>query len=121
MWPWKSRSSNHPKKNDHLKGCLRRFPRAAALLRFEPLEDRTVPTLFRAIERQTSPPLNVVLVSDAVAQADEVVSAATEGTIAVIYDSGTMTTSGLVDFLGSVSAAHNDARIGHLALVDHGS
>lgn len=79
--------------------------------KMEPLEDRY---LFSVI------PLNVVLVSDAVAQAEQIRRAATGDTIAIIYHSNSMTTTGLVDLLASVSAGHNDARIGHLGIVAHG-
>ncbi|MCX5676783.1 MAG: DUF4347 domain-containing protein [Planctomycetota bacterium] len=78
---------------------------------FEPLEDRCLLSVA---------PLNVVLVSDAVAQAQQVRAAAAKDTIAIVYHSDTMTTTGLVDLLASVSAAHNGAPIGHLAIVAHG-
>jgi len=68
----------------------------------------------------TVAPLNVVLVSDAVVQAEQIQRAAAGDTIAIIYDSATMTTSALVDLLASVSAAHNGAPIGHLGIVAHG-
>jgi surface antigen len=64
--------------------------------------------------------LNVVLVSDAVAQAEQIQRAATKDTIAIIYHADTMTATGLVNLLASVSAAHDGARIGHLGIVTHG-
>jgi hypothetical protein len=66
-------------------------------------------------------PLNVALVSDAVAQAQEVRAAAAKDTIAIVYQSDNMTTTGLVDLLASVSAAHNGLPIGNLAIVAHGN
>jgi len=66
------------------------------------------------------PPLNVALISDAVAQAQQVRAAATTGTIAIVYHSNTMTTPGLVDLLAAVSAAHGGAPIGNLAIMAHG-
>ena len=65
-------------------------------------------------------PLNVALVSDAVAQAQQVRAAAAKDTIAIVYHADTMTTTGLVDLLASVSTAHNGAPIGHLGIVAHG-
>ena len=65
-------------------------------------------------------PLNVALVSDAVEQAEQIRRAAAKDTIAIIYHSDTMTTTGLVDLLASVSATHNGVRIGHLGIVAHG-
>ena len=78
----------------------------------EPLEDRCLLSVA---------PLNVALISDAVAQAQQVRAAAANGTIAIVYHADTMTTSGLVNLLASVSAAHGGAPIGHLAIVAHGS
>ncbi len=65
-------------------------------------------------------PLNVALISDAVAQAEQIQRAAAPGTIAIIYQSDTMTAMGLVNLLTFVSAAHNAAQIGHLGIVAHG-
>ena len=81
-------------------------------LTLEPLEDRRMLSVS---------PLNIALISDAVAQAEQIQQAATEDTIAIIYDADTMTTSGLVDLVESVSAAHNGALIGHLGIVTHGA
>lgn len=66
-------------------------------------------------------PLNVALISDAVAQAQQVRAAAAPGTIAIVYPSATMTTAGLDDLLASVCAAHNGDPIANLAIVAHGS
>jgi hypothetical protein len=77
----------------------------------EPLEDRWLLSVA---------PLNVVLVSDAVAQVQQVCDAAAKDTIAIVYHSDSMTTTGLVDLLASVSTAHNGAPIGHLGIVAHG-
>lgn len=80
-------------------------------LRIEVMEDRTLLSVA---------PMNVALVSDAVARAEQIRQAAAKDTIAIIYDADSMTTAGLVDLLGSVSAAHDGARIGHLGIVTHG-
>ena len=82
-------------------------------LSMEPLEDRSLLSV--------TSPLNVVLISDAVAQAAQIRAAASQGTIAIVYHADSMTTAGLDDILASVSAAHNGALIGHLGLVAHGS
>jgi hypothetical protein len=66
-------------------------------------------------------PLKVALVSDAIAQAEQVRNAAAEDTIAIVYQSDKMTLTGLVDLLASVSAAHDGAPIGHLGIAAHGS
>ena len=79
---------------------------------------------FEALELRTLlsvAPLNVALISDAVAQAQQVRTAAANGTIAIVYHAETMTTTGLVDLLASVSTAHAGAPIGNLAIVAHGS
>lgn len=90
----------------------------------EQLEDRRLLTgdLGHSFLAETSVPklLNVVLVSDAVAQAEEVRMAAMPNTIAVVYTSESMTTRGLVELVESISAEHNGARIGHLGIVAHG-
>jgi len=65
-------------------------------------------------------PLNVVLVSDSVAQAEQIRRAAAGDTIAIVYHSESMTTAGLISLLGSVSVANNGAHIGHLGIVAHG-
>jgi len=57
-------------------------------LRCEPLEDRCLLSVA---------PLDVVLVSDAVAQAQQVRDAAATDTVAIVYHADTMTTTGLVD------------------------
>jgi len=64
--------------------------------------------------------LDVVLISNAVPQAAEVRLAAAKETITVIFDSESMTTDGLVDLLGSISAENNGIEIGHLGIVTHG-
>ena len=80
-------------------------------LGMEPLEDRRMLAVT---------PLSVVLVSDAVAQAQQVCVAAAKETIAIVYHSDSMSTTGLVNLLASVSAEHNGARIGHLGIMAHG-
>ena len=65
-------------------------------------------------------PLNVALISDAVAQAQQVRAAAMPDTIAIVYRAENMTTFELVNLLDSVSAAHGGARIADLAIVAHG-
>lgn len=82
---------------------------------FESLEDRITP---RAAGVDAA--LNVVLVSDAVAQAQEIRRAAATGTIAIVYRAEIMTTTGWVDLIHSVSAAHNGAPIRQLGIVAHG-
>ena len=62
----------------------------------------------------------MALISDAVAQAEEFRLAAAKDTIAIVYHADTMTTDKLVDLIASVSAAHDDSPIGHLAIVTHG-
>ena len=80
----------------------RRDPRHRRLM-CEALEDRTL------LSVAAPAPLNVALISDAVAQAQQVRDAAANGTIAIVYHSDTMTTMGLDNLLASVSAAHNGA------------
>ena len=65
-------------------------------------------------------PLNVALVSDAVAQAELIQETAARDTIVIVYRADSMTTSGLVHLLSAVSAEHGGARIGHLGIVTHG-
>jgi len=77
-------------------------------------------TSFRALAGYPTAPLKVALVSDAVAQAEQVRAAAAKDTIAIVYHSVSMTTAGLVDLLASISAAHGGTRIGHLGIVAHG-
>ncbi len=80
-------------------------------LGFETLEVRTLLSVA---------PLSVAVISDGVAQAQEVCAAAATGTIAIVYHANTMTTTGLVDLVASVSAAHGGDPIAHLAIVTHG-
>ena len=80
-------------------------------LSYESLEDRRLLSVA---------PLNVALISDAVAQAEEIQRAATKDTIAIIYHADTMTTAGMVDLVKSLSAAHDGALIQHLGIVAHG-
>jgi len=54
-------------------------------------------------------------------QAPQIRADAAKDTIAIVYHADTMTTTGLVDVLASVSAAHNGAPIGHLGIVAHGA
>jgi len=77
----------------------------------EALEDRSLLSVT---------PLNVVLISDAVAQAGLVHRAAAKDTIAIVYRADTMTTTGLVGLVASLSADHDGAPIGHLGIVAHG-
>ena len=65
-------------------------------------------------------PLDVALVSDAVVQAQQIRAAAAKDTIVVVYHSDTMTTTGLVNLVKSVSAAHDGALIANLGIVAHG-
>ncbi|MCY2987580.1 MAG: Ig-like domain-containing protein, partial [Planctomycetota bacterium] len=64
--------------------------------------------------------MNVVLVSDAIAQAEQVRMAAAGDSIAIVYQSNNMTVMGLVDLLVSESAAHDSAPIEHVGIVAHG-
>ena len=66
-------------------------------------------------------PLNIALISDAVAQAAQIQHAAAQDTIATVYHADTMTATGMVDLLESVSAAHDGALIEHVGFVAHGS
>ena len=84
------------------------------LLRHEPLEDRSLLSVAPVL------PLSIALISDAVVQAEQIQQAAAKDTIAIVYDADTMTTSGLVDLVKSVSAAHGGALIEHLGIVTHG-
>jgi hypothetical protein len=68
----------------------------------------------------SSAPLNVALISDAVAQAEQIRLAAAQETIAIVYHADTMTTDGLVDLAASISVARDGARIAHLGIVAHG-
>ena len=90
--------------------------RRSSPLHLESLEVRLAPTVGAS---STPAILNVVLISNEVVQAEQVRMAAAPNTIAIIYDSETMTTSGLVNLLSSVSAAHNDSRIEQLGIVTH--
>ena len=83
----------------------------------EELEDRRL----LSVAPPTVLPLNVVLISDAVAQAPQIRAAAAMDTIPIVYHSDMMTTIGLDNLLATVSAAHNGALIGHLGIVAHGS
>src|SRR5436309_373710 len=80
------------------RNALRRPGHRNRPLRVEPLEVRYVLAVA---------PLNVALISDDVAQAQQVRAAATKETIAIVYHADTMTTTELVDLLAAVSAAHN--------------
>ncbi|MBI3824141.1 MAG: DUF4347 domain-containing protein, partial [Planctomycetes bacterium] len=108
-----------------LRDCL--FgPRVAPIrsrrrLQFDVLEDRTLLTPNAAIIPGGSVlTLQVVLISDAVAQAQQVRLAAVPEAIAVVYPHESMTVRGAVELLESLSAAQGGARIGHLAVVAHG-
>ena len=65
-------------------------------------------------------PLDLVLISDSVTQAEQIRVAAAKDTIALIYHTDTMTAEGLVDLVASVSAANDGAPIAHLGIVAHG-
>ena len=80
-------------------------------LAVRPLEDR---------QMLSGTPLDVALISDSVAEAQQIQKAAAKDTIAIVYQAETMSTAGLVDLLASVSAAHGGAPIGHLGIVAHG-
>ena len=49
-------------------------------------------------------PLNIALISDAVAQAEQIRQAAAKDTLAIVYDAESITTSGLVNLVKSASA-----------------
>jgi hypothetical protein len=72
------------------------------------------------LEERTLLSLSVVLISDAVAQAQQIRAAAATDTIAIVYHADTMTTAGMADLLASVSAAHSGDLIGHFGIVAHG-
>jgi hypothetical protein len=108
MFAWFFRTS---KRSTHDARRSKSGPRQGIQHRrlgIEPLEVRTLLSI------------NVVLISDAVAQAQQVRDAAAKDTIAIVYHNDTMTTTGLADLLASVSAAHNGTPIGHLGIVAHG-
>ncbi len=86
---------------------------SAGRLTIESLEDRTVPA--------ATSYLNVALISDAVAQAEQVQAAAAKGVVAVTYDARSATLESLAGILQGISAEHGGARISHLGLVAHGS
>ena len=83
----------------------------------EELEDRRL----LSVAPPTILPLNVVFISDAVAQAPQIRAAAAIDTIPIVYNADTMTATRMGDLLASVSASHNGAPIGHLGIVAHGS
>ncbi len=91
------------------------------------LEERALLSLASAAQavpafaQMPSAPLRIVLVSDAVAQAQQIVASAMPGVIALTYDSQATDSAHLVDLLASVSQAHGGARIAQLGLVAHGS
>ena len=92
-------------------------------LSIEALEQRTVPTGSSTAWLGTvSPlePLRVVLVSDAVADAEQIAAAAAPGVVAVTYESATASPTSLVDLVQRVAAARGGARIGRLGLAAHG-
>ncbi len=72
------------------------------------------------LEERTLLSLNVVLISDAVTQAQQIRAAAATDTIAIVYHAETMTTARMADLLASVSAAHSGDLIGHFGIVAHG-
>src|SRR5262245_54755582 len=82
-------------------------------LHLENFENRIQPAAIQS--------LSLALISDAVAQADQVEAAAAKGVIAVEYDASTATLDGLVSQLEAISASHGGARINHLGLMAHGS
>ena len=86
----------------------------------ESLEGRLLLATALASRGLEPAPLRVVLVSDAVEQAAEVVASASPDAIALTYDSRSTDSAGLVDLLGAVSEAHCGARITRLGLVAHG-
>ena len=106
---WATRS--HRRRSKPRQGTLG-LSRYQRRLRMESLEVRTLLSVA---------PLNVALISDAVAQAQQVRAAAATGTIAIVYHADTMTTAGLVNLLASVSAEHGGDPIANLAIVAHGA
>jgi hypothetical protein len=85
--------------------------------RLEILEDRLAPAV--ALEAWAES-LRVVLISDAVTQADRVAAAAAEDVIVRTFDSQEITTAGLLSILEGVSAAHGGIKISQLGVVAHG-
>ena len=65
-------------------------------------------------------PLNLVLISSVLPQAEQIRQAAVENAVTVVYDDASITTQGLVDLLRSISMEHGNAQIGHLAIAAHG-
>src|SRR5438876_10483456 len=85
----------------------RRLARACFRLSLDRLEDRSLPSGYTGGNpAETAPLLNVVLVSDQVAQAEQVRAAAVKDTIAIGYQSDGMHLNEWVDIPSSVSAAH---------------
>jgi hypothetical protein len=71
-------------------------------------------------DRATPAGLRVALISDAVAQAEQVAAAAASGVVTVPFDATTADWAGLVGALEQVSVAHDGAQIRQLGLVAHG-
>ena len=93
-------SSRRGTKQHHTVAGLSPYSRR---LLCEELEDRRLLSLA---------PLNVALISSGVAQAAQIQHAAAKDTIPIIYNADTMTVTGMVDLLQSVSAAHDGDLIG---------
>ena len=74
---WSGRNAAKPADRDNRRGVFHR------LLRCEPLEDRSL----LSVAPPTILPLNVVLISDAVAQAQQIRAAAAMDTIPIVYHS----------------------------------
>jgi hypothetical protein len=81
-------------------------------LKVQSLEDRVQPAVVH--------PLRVALISDAVGPIDQVLAAVPKNVIPVTFNAGTSTLDGLVNTLAGVSATHQGAPIGQLALMAHG-
>ncbi len=87
-----------------------------------PLERRMLLSLGSEVSSTATgaAPLRVVLISDAVSQADPIAAAAQPGVIVSRYDGATGGVHALVSQLAAISRANGGAPIGQLALVAHG-
>ncbi|HYV35072.1 MAG TPA: glycoside hydrolase domain-containing protein [Gemmataceae bacterium] len=110
-WVWRAfrNRRTREKRATDSRQTRRRWPR------FDVLEDRTL------LATSTIAPIGLILVSDAVTQAEQVCAAASPGTIVVLYDSQTMTTSKLGEVVLSIAAANGGSPLSRLAIVTHGA
>ncbi|MDB5386553.1 MAG: hypothetical protein JWM11_2199, partial [Planctomycetaceae bacterium] len=120
------RNAPHRRAGTHLISAAAELGRFPAIV--ETLEGRVLLSGVALLEVSYSEsplnqndPLNVILISNAVQQANQVAVAAASGTIVITYDSRITDTIGLISILDSVVAQHGNQQIGHLAIVTHGA